>query len=117
MTEFKQAIVVRTDLKMGKGKIASQCSHAAIDSFIKTQKKFPEWAEEWKEQGMQKVVLKVSSERELTELFEKAKKELPASLIRDAGRTQVKEGSITCIGIGPAPEEKIDKYTGKLKLL
>ena len=114
---FKQAIVVRTDLKMGKGKIAVQCCHASIDSFLKTQKKFPEWAEEWREQGMQKVVLKISSQRELTELFEKVKKELPSSLIHDAGRTQIKEGSITCIGLGPAPEEKINKFTGKLKLL
>lgn len=26
----KMVLIVRTDLKMGKGKIASQCSHAAI---------------------------------------------------------------------------------------
>ena len=27
---MKQVMVVRTDIKMGKGKIAAQCCHAAI---------------------------------------------------------------------------------------
>ena len=36
---MKQAIVVRNDLKMGKGKIAAQCCHAAIGSYmVKTSK-------------------------------------------------------------------------------
>src|SRR3989338_3015694 len=104
MAEFKQAIVVRTDLGMGKGKIAAQSAHASLSALEKTQQKNPQWAEEWKSQGQQKVVLKVNSEKELLELFEEAKKELPCALIKDAGHTQVESGSITCLGIGPAPE-------------
>ncbi|MFH1663337.1 MAG: peptidyl-tRNA hydrolase Pth2 [archaeon] len=115
--EFKQAIIVRTDLKMGKGKTAAQCSHASVEALEKTRTKFPEWVENWRETGTQKVVLKVESEKELLELFEKAKKEVPAALIKDAGRTQIEPGSITCIGLGPAPENILDKFTGKLKLL
>ena len=115
--EFKQAIIVRKDLKMGTGKIAAQSAHASLSAFEKTQQKNPEWATEWKSQGQEKVVLKVDSEKELLELFENAKKELPCALIKDAGHTQVAPGSATALGIGPAPEEKIDKYTGKLKLL
>ena len=33
---FKQAIVVRTDLGMGKGKLVAQCSHASLEAFLKT---------------------------------------------------------------------------------
>jgi PTH2 family peptidyl-tRNA hydrolase len=112
---MKQAIVLNASLKMGKGKSAVQAAHASLDAFEKT----PASARnEWLGAGMEKVVLKVASEKELVGLFEKAKrKKLPCSLIRDAGRTQIPAGSITAIAIGPAEEEEIDEITGDLKLL
>lgn len=110
---MKQAIVVRTDIKMKKGKIASQVSHASLAAFFDSKN-----PEEWIKTGMKKVVLKVSSEEELVDLYKKARKEkLPCELISDKGLTQVKPGSITTLGIGPAEDKKIDKITGKLKLL
>ncbi|MFH1256038.1 MAG: peptidyl-tRNA hydrolase Pth2 [Candidatus Diapherotrites archaeon] len=115
--EFKQAILIRTDLKMGKGKIGAQSAHASIAALEKTQKQRPEWVEHWREQGQMKVVLKVASEKELLELFEAIKRTIPAALIRDAGHTQIESGSATAVGIGPAPENELDKFTGKLKLL
>jgi len=42
---------------------------------------------------------------------------IPWSEVTDAGHTQIAPGTMTCISIGPAPEEKIDKITGDLKLL
>ena len=42
---------------------------------------------------------------------------LKCEIIRDAGMTQVEPGSVTALGIGPADDKKIDKITGKLKLL
>ena len=47
----------------------------------------------------------------------KLKKILPCALIKDAGRTQIEPGTITALGIGPALESDIDKYTKDLKLL
>ena len=117
MNELKQAIVVRKDLGMRPGKIAAQASHASVEAIEKTEIKTPGVVEEWKANGMPKIVLKVNSEKELLELFMQIKKIIPTALIRDAGRTQVEPGSITCIGIGPAKEEEINKFTGKLKLL
>ena len=112
---MKQAIIMRTDLKMGKGKLCSQSCHASIAAFLKSDKKDREM---WISKGMKKVVLKVSSEKELMSLYKLAKKEkLPCEIISDAGLTQLELGTVTALGIGPADDKKIDKITGKLKLL
>ena len=114
---YKQVIAVRTDLKMGKGKIAAQCSHAAVSAFLLTQQKKPSWASAWLAQGQQKVVVKAAGEKELLELYEKAKRSIPCALIHDAGHTKVEPNTITCIGMGPAPEKELDAFTATLKLL
>lgn len=112
---MKQAIIVRKDLKMGKGKIASQVSHASIASYLKAKKSDKE---KWIKTGMKKIVLKVSDLKELKKIHKLAKKDkLPYEIIRDKGLTQIRAGSITALGIGPAGDKKIDKITSKLKLL
>ena len=111
---LKQAIVVRSDLKMGKGKIAAQASHASVAVLNELP---PDVFEDWSADGMKKIVLRVGSEQELLELYKMAKKHFAVSLVRDAGLTQVKEGTVTCIAIGPAEEKEIDRITGKLRLL
>lgn len=74
--------------------------------------------EEWKEEGMKKVVLKVETEQELIKLKKEAEKlNLVTALIKDAGRTFFKKPTITCLAIGPDEEERIDKVTGKLRML
>ncbi|HLC80007.1 MAG TPA: peptidyl-tRNA hydrolase Pth2 [archaeon] len=115
--QLKQALVIRTDLEMGKGKIAAQCAHAAIEAYEKTLTQNRTWAEKWREEGMAKIVLKVNSKKELLELFERAKRQIPTALIKDAGKTQIEAGEPTCVGIGPAAENEIDKFTKDLKLL
>ncbi|RLG74716.1 MAG: peptidyl-tRNA hydrolase [Thermoprotei archaeon] len=118
MRELKQAIVVRTDIKMSKGKLAVQVAHAAVEAAYKALRSKPEWFYEWLEQGQKKVVLKGGSEKDLFKLAEEAKAVgLPVSIIRDAGHTELPPGTLTAIGIGPAPSEVLDKLTGKLKLL
>ncbi len=112
---YKQVIVVRNDIKMSKGKMAAQSSHAAVDASHKVDKKI---LDAWKKEGQKKVILKVKSEGELLELAEKCKKmKLVHSLITDAGRTELEPGTITALGIGPDTEEKINKVTGSLKLM
>ncbi len=112
---YKQALVVRTDLGMGKGKIAAQCAHGSISAFLKASE---QQKGAWLDSGMGKIVLKVSSETELAMIFQKAKKAgLPSALIQDAGHTQIEPGSKTVVGIGPCKEEELDKITGELKLL
>lgn len=115
--EYKQAIILRADLGMDKGKLVSQGAHASIASAYKTLQKNPEIFKEWMS-SMKKIVLKVASEKDLMELKVKAAKaKLVVELIRDAGRTQVEPGSVTALGIGPDTDEKIDAVTKDLKLL
>lgn len=115
---MKQAIVIRSDLRMGKGKLAAQAAHASLSAADSASGSREEWYDEWKAEGQKKVVLKVGSESELDELFRLARRaRLPAALIQDRGLTQLEPGTVTCLGIGPAPDEEVDRITGKLKLL
>jgi PTH2 family peptidyl-tRNA hydrolase len=114
---MKQAIIVRTDLEMGKGKMCAQASHASLEAFLLTQRKEPDWAEIWLKEGQKKIVLKVASEQALRELHDEVRHEIPSSLIIDAGHTQVTPGTLTAMAIGPAPEPMLDKYTSRYKLL
>jgi PTH2 family peptidyl-tRNA hydrolase len=115
---YKQTIVIRADLKMHKGKACGQCSHASVSAYEKVRKNYPDIAKSWITIGQKKVVLKVASEEELFEFFQAGKDAgIPCELIRDAGRTQLEPGSITCFGAGPWDEEELDSVFGKLKLL
>ena len=117
MSDIKQVIVVRTDLDMGKGKIAAQVGHACVLGAEHVRKSNSKWFEEWWG-GQEKVVVKVSSLKELEAVKKGAiELDIPWSEVTDAGHTQISPGTITCISLGPAPEEKIDKITGELKLL
>ncbi|PIN74722.1 aminoacyl-tRNA hydrolase [Candidatus Woesearchaeota archaeon CG10_big_fil_rev_8_21_14_0_10_37_12] len=115
MADYKQVILVRNDLKLSKGKMAAQASHASVDAVLKSDETL---VKKWKQQGMPKIVLKVDNEKELIKYFQKTKDEgLIAVLITDAGHTHIAPGTKTCVGIGPDDEEKIDQITGELKLM
>ena len=114
---YKLVVVVRKDLDIGKGKLCVQVAHAAVECVLEQLKKNKEIVEKWREEGGKKIVVYVENLEKLMEIYNKAKEELNTVLIRDAGLTQLPPGTITCIGIGPDLDEKIDKITGTLKLL
>ena len=118
--ELKQVILIRTDLKLSKGKACSQSAHASVDAVLKAlkSKAGEEKVKAWKKQGMMKIAIKVSSEKELYKYMQMAKDNgMVTSIITDAGRTFVAPGTVTCGCIGPADIDEIDEITGKLKIL
>ncbi|CAL8090151.1 unnamed protein product [Orchesella dallaii] len=115
----KMVFVVRTDLGMGKGKIAAQCCHAAVMCYQKAMVMDAENLDLWEATGAAKICLKADgNETNLLDLQKKARNmKIMNAVVRDAGHTQVDPGTITVLGLGPAPVSELDKVTGHLKLL
>lgn len=112
---MKQVIVVNHSLKLPPGKLAAQVAHASVAALLEAGE---EARQRWLDEGMPKVVLKGEDEALLVKLQAEAQaRHIPAQLIRDAGRTVIPAGTVTCLGLGPAPDEAIDEVTGALKLL
>lgn len=119
--EYKFAIVVRKDLEMGCGKVAAQVGHAVAYMMAETWNPFQyetnSTIRAWFQEGQRKIVLKVQSEIDITRVGDKAAQAgLNVFYVRDAGRTQVAKGSLTCVGIGPAKEERLNAVLSDLKL-
>ncbi|KKA30818.1 hypothetical protein TD95_005057 [Thielaviopsis punctulata] len=124
--ECKLVLVVRTDLGMTKGKIAAQCSHATLACYkalSRAASKSPLSKEaktlrKWETLGQAKIAVQVKSEDEMMALMAEARAlGITAQVIQDAGRTQIDPGSLTVLGVGPAPRSMVDRVTGHLKLL
>ena len=118
MEEYKQVILIRTDLKMGTGKKCAQSCHASISASDKVRIQNKTAWKNWKNTGQKKVVLKIQNMDQLKELIIKLEsKKLPYFIINDAGLTQLAPGTTTAVGIGPVLSTEVDKITGDLKLL
>ena len=116
--QYKQVIVFRSDLKLSKGKIAAQAGHAAVSAAEEARKRHRSWWEAWLFEGQCKIAVKVKNEEELLELERQANDlGLPNALIVDRGLTEISPDTVTCLGIGPVPAEKVDRLTGGLPLL
>lgn len=121
--KYKMAIVVRKDLKLSKGKLAGQVSHAAIGCYKKVKEDElntllnEDIAEKWFEEGQVKVILQVPTEEDLHQLVAKCVlQEVPCFEVRDLGLTELEPNTFTCVGIGPDLSDKINRITGSLKL-
>ena len=117
--KLKQAIIVRADLGMDKGKIAGQMAHAAVEA-AESIRSCPDWYYSWLEDDslQTRIILKVDSEAKLQALSRDAFVQgINPAKIYDAGKTQLQPSTFTALGIRPAPEYKIDLLIKDLKLL
>jgi len=128
----KQVIIVRKDLKMSKGKMAAQVSHASMGAFfnlltfthssegdmslhLNTERGTA--VQDWIDNSFTKVVLEVETKADLEELKKMAyQSSLPFAYVVDEGRTEFTKPEATCLGIGPGLGSDIDEITGHLKL-
>jgi len=105
---------------MTRGKMCAQASHATLANYLYLQTHSPNnpVLKRWERGGQAKVALQVKSEEEIMALQARAVGAgLCARVVRDAGRTQIAAGSVTCLGVGPGPRSVVDGVTGGLKLL
>jgi PTH2 family peptidyl-tRNA hydrolase len=102
---------------MRAGKAIAQGAHASM-AVILENKDHP-LVNEWLSGKFTKVCVRVESEEELLDTYNKAKKNgLLTSLITDSGLTEFHGvPTRTCIAIGPAYSEDLEPITGHLKLL
>ena len=131
--ECKMVIVVRSDLGMSPGKVASQCVHAALGCVRLCHAASSESdggggcggigmdhsaiARLWESMGEKVVCLRCDGLPEMQRCLDAARAlGIPAHAVRDAGRTEIEPGSITCLAIGPDSAARIDGVTGKLRL-
>lgn len=105
------------------GKIAAQCGHATLACYLAMASSAPgsEAAAilaRWQRLGQAKIAVAVKSQEEMLELRRRALAlGITAEYIQDAGRTQIEAGSMTVLGVGPAPKSVVDQVTSHLKLL
>ncbi|GAV65533.1 PTH2 domain-containing protein [Cephalotus follicularis] len=110
--ELKMVLVVRQDLKMGQGKIASQCAHAATGMYADMMHSHRSILRRWEQSGQPKIVVTCKNQQEMNKLKEAAESiGLPTFVVSDAGRTQVLAGSKTVLAIGPGPKALVDSVT------
>eukprot|EP01113_Clastostelium_recurvatum_P043749 TRINITY_DN7289_c0_g1_i1.p1 TRINITY_DN7289_c0_g1~~TRINITY_DN7289_c0_g1_i1.p1 ORF type:complete len:207 (-),score=28.37 TRINITY_DN7289_c0_g1_i1:51-671(-) len=119
--EMKVVMLVRTDLKMGVGKMCAQCGHAALGiyrvMYHSSNRTWKTILREWEMIGEAKIALKCPSEDEMATLSAKADQAgFPTYTVHDAGRTQIAAGSATVCAIA-GPKMILDTITGHLKLL
>ncbi|KAJ4959273.1 hypothetical protein NE237_026384 [Protea cynaroides] len=113
--ELKMVLVVRQDLKMKAGKVASQCAHAATGIYAELVQRQRSLLRQWEQCGQAKIVVTCKNQQEMNKLKEAAESiGLVTFVLADAGRTQVLAGSNTVLAIGTA---LVDSVTGKLSLL
>lgn len=122
MPEYKQVILIRTDLKMSKGKTAAQAAHASVDACMRVIRQDnvlkTKVFDSWRRAGAKKIVLKVADDSELQRYKTSAERAgIKCSIVKDAGMTEIPPGTYTAVALGPDEEKKIDKIAGDLSAL
>jgi PTH2 family peptidyl-tRNA hydrolase len=118
MMTYKMLFIVNGSLRMSSGKMAAQVAHCAIDLYQQILNQRLMSLNFWRIYGQTKIVVRGESTEELLDIESRAtvNKSIVRSIIRDAGRTEIASGSITCLGLF-GTNNQLDPITGHLKLM
>ena len=116
LNEPTMVFIARKDLNLSAGKLAVQCSHAAVSCTLAARKTEQRLLERWKANGARKICLQADDLATLQMLAGQAQvANLITHLVKDAGHTEIPPGTITVLGIGPGPRRSIDALVKDLK--
>lgn len=105
---------------MSGGKLAAQCGHAYLSSFLASQQIHPDLASAYAADGLgTKVCLSAPTLEQLLWAYSAAQHlGLPCALITDHGHKAFFNGkpTVTALGIGPVTEQQAKSITRKFKL-
>lgn len=116
--------IVRNDLGMLSGKMASQAGHAFVGVFYDALQSSPsliaDYTVEHPKSPGTKICLQADSLDAITRAHEEAKRRgIPAFLVVDSGCSNFFAGQpiVTALGLGPAKRRDIKKIVGRFQLL
>jgi PTH2 family peptidyl-tRNA hydrolase len=125
---LRQVIVINSDLKMSRGKIAISAAHGTtlymrsiekilISNESEYDEEYLNIHESWMSDGaIMKIAFK-ASEQEMIDILEEWSYGYRLFQVHDFGFTQVPPNSLTCIASEPISKEVSDEIFGHLKLL
>ena len=119
--QYKQIILIRQDVDMRCGKKCVQVSHASMMGADLCDNSI--LVENWKKEGMRKIVLKVRDLIHLNSLTKLTDESgIPHAVVIDLGLTQIEPNTITCVGYIPVNEDSekgkaLNQITKELTLL
>lgn len=119
MDKIIQYILVRKDLNMSTGKVASQVAHASLASVYPYLN--DESVKEWLGGQFTKVILSVKNFQQLNKVsIHLTEVGIVHAKIWDSALTEIQRetenGTLTCIGLIPRPKSLLIPYIGKLQL-
>lgn len=106
-------VLVRHDLKMGKGKMVAQAGHALLNLMEDVSDPCPRDVRA----SRRIVVLKVTNDELRSAMRLCQKQGLPFACQYDSGLTQVVSGTFTAMAVGPRSPSKFPPFFDQLKLL
>lgn len=107
--------LVRTDLKMSKGKIVAQCCHAVEDLITRCPRPL---LLKYKNCNHPKICLRINDLDHMNEIINHCSDlSIQFYKVIDAGLTQVDPNTPTVLGIGPVSKQSTKHFLSSLKLL
>ena len=120
---YRLYAIVRIDIGMDRGKIASQASHAVLDSYLEASEHRPDTIPLYKTNHGIKICMAAKNSHLLEKAYEEAKAAgLPCALITDLAYCGLPDELlgkpiITALGIGPAKRSETDKILRRFQLM